>query len=58
MAKKNTKGLKVERYYTRDGVNPFDQFGVELGKEMAKALDSDAANFDPSTNALMARAFG
>lgn len=40
------------------GINPFDQFGVELGKEMAKALDSDAANFDPSTNALMARAFG
>ena len=40
------------------GINPFDQFGVELGKEMAKAMDSDAADFDPSTNALMARAFG
>lgn len=40
------------------GINPFDQFGVELGKEMAKAMDSDAATFDASTNALMARAFG
>jgi glucose-6-phosphate isomerase len=40
------------------GINPFDQFGVELGKEMAKAMDSDAAAFDASTNALMARAFG
>lgn len=39
------------------GINPFDQFGVELGKEMAKAMDSDAAAFDASTNALMARAF-
>jgi glucose-6-phosphate isomerase len=39
-------------------INPFDQFGVELGKEMAKAMDSDAAAFDASTNALMARAFG
>ena len=40
------------------GINPFDQFGVELGKEMAKAMDSDAATFDASTSALMARAFG
>ena len=40
------------------GINPFDQFGVELGKEMAKAMDSDAAAFDASTEALMARAFG
>ena len=23
------------------GINPFDQFGVELGKEMAKALDGE-----------------
>ena len=23
------------------GINPFDQFGVELGKEMAKAVDGD-----------------
>ena len=42
------------------GINPFDQFGVELGKEMAKALDSDrsALEFDPSTEALIERAFG
>jgi glucose-6-phosphate isomerase len=43
------------------GINPFDQFGVELGKEMAKALDSDSAaalDFDPSTEALIERAFG
>jgi glucose-6-phosphate isomerase len=41
------------------GINPFDQFGVELGKEMAKALEGgDAPAFDPSTQALIARAFG
>jgi glucose-6-phosphate isomerase len=41
------------------GVNPFDQFGVELGKEMAKAMDGDdPLAFDPSSEALMARAFG
>lgn len=40
------------------GINPFDQFGVELGKEMAKAMDGDGAAFDASTQALMARAFG
>ena len=42
------------------GLNPFDQFGVELGKEMAKALDGDrsALDFDPSTEALIDRAFG
>ncbi|HEV2866358.1 MAG TPA: glucose-6-phosphate isomerase, partial [Allosphingosinicella sp.] len=40
------------------GINPFDQFGVELGKEMAKALDGDGApEFDASTEALLARAF-
>lgn len=38
------------------GINPFDQFGVELGKEMAKALDSGDVTFDASTNALIARA--
>jgi glucose-6-phosphate isomerase len=40
------------------GLNPFDQFGVELGKEMAKRVDDpDArAGFDPSTRALMERA--
>jgi glucose-6-phosphate isomerase len=41
------------------GINPFDQFGVELGKEMARAIDTpDALQFDPSTQALIARAFG
>ncbi|HEX8257087.1 MAG TPA: glucose-6-phosphate isomerase [Allosphingosinicella sp.] len=41
------------------GINPFDQFGVELGKEMAKAMDGDGAiRFDPSTEALIARALG
>lgn len=40
------------------GLNPFDQFGVELGKEMAKRADDPAmrAGFDASTQALMARA--
>jgi glucose-6-phosphate isomerase len=40
------------------GLNPFDQFGVELGKDMAKKIDDpDArAGFDTSTQALMARA--
>lgn len=38
------------------GLNPFDQFGVELGKEMAKAVDAGGTTFDPSTAALIARA--
>jgi glucose-6-phosphate isomerase len=41
------------------GINPFDQFGVELGKEIAKSIDSGGGlDFDPSTKALIARAFG
>ncbi len=40
------------------GINPFDQFGVELGKEMAKAADKGGLDFDPSTNDLIRRAFG
>jgi len=41
------------------GINPFDQFGVELGKAMAKGIDAgDVTTFDPSTNALIERAFG
>jgi glucose-6-phosphate isomerase len=41
------------------GINPFDQFGVELGKQMAKAVDEPGAlDFDPSTRALIERAFG
>ena len=38
------------------GINPFDQFGVELGKEMAKAA-GQGGDFDPSTTDLIARAF-
>ena len=40
------------------GINPFDQFGVELGKEMAKNVDDPAARagFDASTLALIERA--
>jgi len=38
------------------GINPFDQFGVELGKAMAKRIDSGEGDFDPSTRALMAAA--
>jgi glucose-6-phosphate isomerase len=39
------------------GINPFDQFGVELGKEMAKAVESGGITFDASTQALIDRAF-
>ncbi len=38
------------------GINPFDQFGVELGKEMAKAIDAGDVTFDASTTALLASA--
>ncbi|MCW3835116.1 glucose-6-phosphate isomerase [Sphingomonas canadensis] len=40
------------------GINPFDQFGVELGKEMAKAAERGGQDFDPSTTDLIRRAFG
>ncbi|HEX8366625.1 MAG TPA: glucose-6-phosphate isomerase [Allosphingosinicella sp.] len=41
------------------GINPFDQFGVELGKEIAKAMAAgEDLGFDPSTQALIARALG
>ncbi|WP_174292018.1 glucose-6-phosphate isomerase [Sphingomonas bacterium] len=39
-------------------INSFDQFGVELGKEMAKAAEKGGGDFDPSTTDLMKRAFG
>ncbi len=35
------------------GINPFDQFGVELGKRLAKQIDHGGGTFDPSTLALM-----
>lgn len=40
------------------GINPFDQFGVELGKEMAQKLDDEDARrtLDPSTRYLIERA--
>ena len=39
------------------GINPFDQFGVELGKEIARKLDEAAdESFDPSTRSLIERA--
>jgi glucose-6-phosphate isomerase len=40
------------------GINPFDQFGVELGKEIAGRLaqGGDSGSLDPSTRALIERA--
>lgn len=39
------------------GINPFDQFGVELGKRIAKSIEAgEGGTFDRSTQALIARA--
>ncbi len=39
------------------GINPFDQFGVELGKQIAKDIAANGpSGFDPSTSALISRA--
>jgi glucose-6-phosphate isomerase len=38
------------------GINPFDQFGVELGKAIAKKIEQGGASFDASTEALLALA--
>ena len=38
------------------GINPFDQFGVELGKEIARQIETGGAGFDASTEALLAAA--
>ncbi|MEE3155904.1 MAG: glucose-6-phosphate isomerase, partial [Pseudomonadota bacterium] len=35
------------------GINPFDQFGVELGKAIAKQIETGGTTFDPSTEALL-----
>ncbi|RZV30517.1 MAG: glucose-6-phosphate isomerase [Sphingomonadaceae bacterium] len=38
------------------GINPFDQFGVELGKKMAKDIEGGGEEFDASTQSLLERA--
>ena len=35
------------------GINPFDQFGVELGKEIAKQIEAGGTKFDASTEGLL-----
>ncbi|MDB5662975.1 MAG: pgi [Sphingomonas bacterium] len=41
------------------GINPFDQFGVELGKEIARSIEQEGTErFDASTRALIERALG
>jgi len=41
------------------GINSFDQFGVELGKDIARSIEKDGAqDFDPSTMALIELALG
>ncbi len=35
------------------GINPFDQFGVELGKDIARQIEAGGAQFDASTQALL-----
>ena len=37
-------------------INPFDQWGVELGKEIANAIEAGGSKFDASTAALLAAA--
>ncbi|BAK67152.1 glucose-6-phosphate isomerase [Sphingobium sp. SYK-6] len=40
-------------------INSFDQFGVELGKEIARSIEQEGAQgFDPSTMALIELALG
>lgn len=38
------------------GINPFDQFGVELGKDIARQIEQGTASFDASTTALLVAA--
>jgi glucose-6-phosphate isomerase len=35
------------------GINPFDQFGVELGKAIANSIDAGTGDFDRGTQALL-----
>src|SRR3546814_9851353 len=44
-------------------INPFDQWGVELGKEIARSVEAvldgeEDGSLDPSTRMLVARALG
>ena len=56
MADNPPAGYK-ERGRNRPVLKKFDQFGVELGKEMAKAAEQ-GGDFDASTTDLIRRAFG
>ena len=47
---------RVFTYATLIGINPFDQWGVELGKAMAKEAEAGGGDFDASTTDLMKRA--
>ncbi len=39
------------------GINPYDQFGVELGKQIARSIEDEGTDrFDASTRALIQRA--
>lgn len=38
------------------GINPFDQFGVELGKDLARKIEQGGEGFDASTEALLVAA--
>ncbi|WP_375289325.1 glucose-6-phosphate isomerase [Qipengyuania sp.] len=38
------------------GINPFDQFGVELGKQIANKIEKGGESFDASTEALLSAA--
>ncbi|MEO1969837.1 MAG: glucose-6-phosphate isomerase [Sphingomonadaceae bacterium] len=38
------------------GINPFDQFGVELGKAIARKIEKGGESFDASTEALLVTA--
>jgi glucose-6-phosphate isomerase len=38
------------------GINPFDQFGVELGKQIVRKIEQGGAEFDASTQALLEKA--
>ena len=38
------------------GINPFDQFGVELGKDIARGIEQGGRVFDAGTTALLAAA--